>query len=136
VRERNGSNTRVAIEFPEDAVALGDPLGLEQVIENLVENALRYGKEGGEVRVYGKKTGDRVEITVADEGPGIEARHVARLFERFYRADPSRSRERGGSGLGLAIVKHLVDSMGGTVRVESELGKGSRFIVDLPGGAL
>jgi signal transduction histidine kinase len=74
----------------------------------------------------------RIEITVTDEGPGIPAVHHGRLFERFYRVDEARSRELGGTGLGLAIVKHLALAHGGDVRVESQVGQGSRFIVSLP----
>jgi two-component system phosphate regulon sensor histidine kinase PhoR len=84
------------------------------------------------VTVGARLAGERVDLEVADSGPGIEARHLPRLFERFYRVDTSRSRELGGTGLGLSIVKHLVDSLGGAVRVESELGKGSRFVESLP----
>ena len=71
-------------------------------------------------------------LRVRDDGPGIDAAHASRIFERFYRVDAGRSRERGGAGLGLAIVKHLVESMGGTVAVESEPGVGTTFIVELP----
>jgi signal transduction histidine kinase len=73
-----------------------------------------------------------VKVTVSDDGPGIDAAHLPRLFERFYRADPGRSRQHGGAGLGLSIVKHLVESMDGTIDVTSELGKGTRFVVTLP----
>jgi two-component system phosphate regulon sensor histidine kinase PhoR len=73
-----------------------------------------------------------VRVSVADTGPGIEARHLPRLFERFYRVDAGRSRELGGTGLGLAIVKHLVEAMGGEVSVESEVGRGATFNFTLP----
>jgi two-component system phosphate regulon sensor histidine kinase PhoR len=110
----------------------GDPTALEQVIGNLVDNALKYCASGASVTISAAREGDRVTIRVADTGPGIDARHLPRIFERFYRVDPSRSRDLGGTGLGLSIVKHLAEAMRGTVAVESELGKGSTFIVVLP----
>jgi signal transduction histidine kinase len=124
-----GITVRVTIDPA--AVAEGDPGGIEQVVENLVDNALKYGKAGGEVRIEGAREGDRVRFVVIDDGPGVSAEHLPRLFERFYRVDPGRSRERGGTGLGLAIVKHLVESMSGTITVESAPGEGCRFTVDL-----
>ncbi len=83
-------------------------------------------------RVRGRRSGDRVVLEVHDDGAGIPAEHLPRLFERFYRVDPGRSRERGGTGLGLAIVKHLVESMGGTVDVSSAAGDGTTFRVEVP----
>jgi two-component system phosphate regulon sensor histidine kinase PhoR len=76
--------------------------------------------------------GEKTEIQVRDNGPGIPLRDQSRIFERFYRVDKARSRELGGTGLGLSIVKHLVQAMSGTIQVQSELGKGSTFIVTLP----
>ncbi len=110
---------------------LADRRGLEHVLTNLLDNAIKYGPDGGTVTVRGSQRDGRVELTVADAGPGIEGRHLPRLFERFYRVDPSRSRALGGTGLGLAIVKHLVESMGGAVSVESVVGQGTRFTVGL-----
>jgi two-component system phosphate regulon sensor histidine kinase PhoR len=124
-------NAHVRVDVASDVRALGDPMGLEQVIQNLVDNALKYGRPGGEVRVRGVKEGGRVVLTVSDDGPGIAREHLPRLFERFYRVDSGRAREQGGTGLGLAIVKHLVESMGGAVTVESEVGRGTTFRVDL-----
>jgi len=109
-----------------------DRRGLEHVLTNLLDNALKYAPEGSTVTVRGCVREGRVELTVEDAGPGIEARHLPRLFERFYRIDPSRARALGGTGLGLAIVKHLAESMGGAVSVESTVGQGSRFTVGLP----
>ncbi|MEJ7728061.1 MAG: ATP-binding protein [Polyangiaceae bacterium] len=129
---RRTPDADIRVEIPTDAVALGDPASVEQVLENLVDNALKYGRAGGTVRIGGQRRADRLEISVADDGPGLEPRHLSRIFERFYRADPGRSREMGGTGLGLAIVKHLVEAMGGRVAVESELGHGCRFVVELP----
>jgi two-component system phosphate regulon sensor histidine kinase PhoR len=134
LRERAAQReTRVDVDVAADVIARGDPVAVEQVIENLVDNAIKYGKDGGgQVRVTGRRHGNRVELEVLDDGPGIEAEHLPRLFERFYRVDAGRSRERGGTGLGLAIVKHLVESMGGTVEVESEVGRGTTFRVEWP----
>jgi two-component system phosphate regulon sensor histidine kinase PhoR len=114
--------------------AFADRRAVEQVISNLIDNALKYGGEGArvEVRVRSVHSGDPVEISVSDNGPGIAPIHLGRIFERFYRVDAGRSRELGGTGLGLAIVKHLVELMGGSIHVDSELGKGSTFTVKLP----
>jgi two-component system phosphate regulon sensor histidine kinase PhoR len=84
------------------------------------------------VRIQGERAEARALLRVIDDGPGIAPEHLPRIFERFYRVDPGRSRERGGTGLGLSIVKHLVEAMGGAVRVESDVGKGVRFTLDLP----
>jgi two-component system phosphate regulon sensor histidine kinase PhoR len=107
---------------------------LEQVLTNLVDNAIKYTTQGGSVRVTAEPEEGQVRIVVADTGVGIAAEHLPRLWERFYRVDAARSRELGGTGLGLAIVKHLVLSHGGSVDVESEVGRGSSFIVRLPRG--
>lgn len=129
--ERAGVTIRRDVEG--DPVAIGDPDGLEHVLENLVDNAIKYGrKEGGEIRVVARGGERRVTLAVEDDGPGIEASHLPRLFERLYRVDAGRSREIGGAGLGLSIVKHLVEGMDGDVSVESVVGKGTRFAVELP----
>ncbi len=121
----------VRIDVDEACVVSADPGRLEQVLVNLVDNALKYGRAGGSVTVHARTEGGRVTIRVEDDGPGIDPSHLPRLFERFYRVDVGRSREKGGAGLGLAIVKHLVETMGGTVRVESQVGKGTRVFVEL-----
>ncbi|MGD0529656.1 MAG: ATP-binding protein, partial [Polyangiaceae bacterium] len=91
----------------------------------------KYGNDiGSTIRIAGRREGNRIVVEVADDGPGIAAEHLPRLFERFYRVDAGRSRERGGTGLGLAIVKHLVESVGGTITVDSELGRGATFRVE------
>jgi two-component system phosphate regulon sensor histidine kinase PhoR len=109
-----------------------DQRAVEQVLNNLVDNAIKYCPSGASVTVSTSQSGDRVEISVVDTGPGIERHHLPRLFERFYRIDAGRSRDVGGTGLGLSIVKHLVEALGGKVSVESEIGKGSTFAVLLP----
>ena len=108
----------------------GDETRLEQVFENLVENAIKYGRDRGSIRLAVEADDKRVVLTVSDDGPGIEAVHLPRIFERFYRIDAGRSRDRGGAGLGLSIVKHLVESMGGEISVTSE--NGTRFALAFP----
>jgi two-component system phosphate regulon sensor histidine kinase PhoR len=114
-----------------------DRRALEHVLTNLVDNAVKYG--GGKVVLRADVAGEELLLVVEDDGPGIEARHLPRLFERFYRVDAGRSRELGGTGLGLSIVKHLSEAMGGGVAVESKPGAGTTFIVSLnkaePGSA-
>ncbi len=109
-----------------------DPDRLRGVLENLVENALKYTTEGGHVAVSARAVDGTAVFEVTDDGPGIGAEHLPRIFERFYRVDKARSREMGGTGLGLSIVKHLCESLGGAVSVASEPGRGSRFTVKLP----
>ncbi|MEW6278335.1 MAG: ATP-binding protein [Candidatus Eremiobacterota bacterium] len=115
-------------EVPADLRVHADEAALEQVLDNLIDNALKYSDPGGRVTVGAE---DR-RIWVRDDGPGIDPAQQARLFERFYRVDAGRSRERGGTGLGLAIVRHLVEAMGGFVSVESHPGRGSTFSFTLP----
>ncbi len=112
---------------------LADPRALEQVLVNLVDNAIKYTPRGGEVRGTVQALGDDVIIEVANSGPGIPARHLSRVFERFYRVDAGRSRELGGTGLGLSIVKHLVAKLGGEITVDSG-GGWTRFRVRLVRG--
>lgn len=109
-----------------------DRRAMEQILTNLVENAIKYSPDGARVVVSAKEQSGAVRVAVADTGPGIAERHLPRLFERFYRVDTGRSRELGGTGLGLAIVKHLVEAQGGTVGVESTVGKGSTFRLTFP----
>jgi two-component system phosphate regulon sensor histidine kinase PhoR len=122
---------RLARAVPEGLAARADPRALEQVLVNLVDNAVKYTPQGGTVTLGATRQEAQIVLTVADTGPGIDRHHLPRLFERFYRADPGRSREQGGTGLGLAIVKHLTQAQGGEVDVESGSG-GTRFWVRLP----
>ncbi|WP_394825230.1 ATP-binding protein [Pendulispora albinea] len=108
-----------------------DQRALEQILSNLVENAVKYCPAGSSVTLSAETKGDFVRLAVEDTGPGIDEKHLPRLFERFYRVDAGRSREVGGTGLGLSIVKHLSEALGGKVSVESRLGQGSTFIVVL-----
>jgi two-component system phosphate regulon sensor histidine kinase PhoR len=106
---------------------------LEQVISNLLDNAIKYGRSCGQVRVGARAVeGDKVEVFVQDDGPGLPPEALERVFERFYRVDKARSREQGGTGLGLSIVKHIVQNHGGKVWVTSELEKGATFCFTLP----
>ena len=125
-------NVTLVNELPELTVN-ADANRLDQVLANLVDNAIKYGRAEGTVIVGGKKLADgALEIFVRDDGPGIPAEALERVFERFYRVDKARSRDQGGTGLGLAIVKHIVHAHGGEVRVESELSKGATFFFTLP----
>jgi len=122
------------VEAKGDARAWADRRGLEQVLANLLDNAIKYTPAGGRIWVRTLETGAaRLRVEVEDTGIGIPRKDLPRIFERFYRVDPGRSRALGGTGLGLAIVKHWVQAQGGQVGVESQPGRGSRFWVDLPG---
>lgn len=117
---------------PESVVVWVDEEGLLTVLNNLVDNAIKYTPSGGRVSLRWRIDGRRVVIEVEDTGIGIPKQHQVRIFERFYRVDKARSRELGGTGLGLSIVKHWVQVFGGTVEVTSDLGRGSIFAVRLP----
>lgn len=110
----------------------GDKDRFKQMIINLVDNAIKYSEELDSVFIETRLENDICVISIEDTGLGISEEHVKRLFERFYRVDKARSRAKGGTGLGLAIVKHIVLNFHGTIEVESELGKGSKFIVRIP----
>jgi len=121
----------VTHHLPPGLAARADPKALEQVLVNLLDNAVKYTADGGTVDLSARREDARVELSVRDSGVGIEAKHLPRLFERFYRVDRGRSRDMGGTGLGLSIVRHLVSAMGGDVRVQSQIGVGSTFTVVL-----
>ena len=132
-------DVRLAVEIEPDLPAvMADPDQLQQVLQNLVDNALKYARASGQVRVGAVRTstpgvqGPQIALSVADDGEGIAREHIARLTERFYRVDPGRSRRMGGTGLGLAIVKHIVNRHRGQLTIASEPGKGSVFTVTLP----
>lgn len=109
------------------AQVFADPKRIEQVLTNLAENAIKYSPPGSTIRIIWNSAPGGVQLTVADNGPGIPAHQLDRLFERFYRLDKGRSREMGGTGLGLSIVKHIMQRHQGTVSVESALGQGTQF---------
>jgi two-component system phosphate regulon sensor histidine kinase PhoR len=127
-RENMPTDTEISVWADEDA--------LEQILDNLVDNALKYTPEGGQVHVLWSVSDDQVCLQVTDTGIGIPQSDLARVFERFYRVDKARSRELGGTGLGLSIVKHLAQAMQGSVHATSTLGKGSTFSVCLPRAGL
>lgn len=129
IRLLNGAS----VELPR---VLADRRALEHVLTNLVDNAIKYCGSGATVSINAVEHAEGVRLIVADTGPGIEQRHLSRIFERFYRVDAGRSRELGGTGLGLAIVKHLVEALGGTVHVESRVGEGTSFSFSLKKGTL
>jgi two-component system phosphate regulon sensor histidine kinase PhoR len=109
-----------------------DDEAVEQILDNLVDNALKYTPEGGTVEVGLRREVDQVVLEVRDTGIGIAEADLPRIFERFYRVDKARSRELGGTGLGLSIVKHLVQAMQGTITAESVVGQGSTFTIRFP----
>jgi two-component system phosphate regulon sensor histidine kinase PhoR len=131
VAEERGSAIRIEAEEGLPPV-VGDRSQLLQVLENLVSNALRYGRPGTPVTIALRREGELLRVTVADQGEGIAAEHIPRITERFYRVDPSRSRALGGTGLGLSIVKHIVERHRGRLSIESEPGRGTRVHVLLP----
>ncbi|MDX6713104.1 MAG: two-component system, OmpR family, phosphate regulon sensor histidine kinase PhoR [Blastocatellia bacterium] len=121
-------------EVDNSTVVFADPRRLEQMLTNLIDNGLKFNKQGGTVTVRHNLL-DKDRILITDTGDGIDHEHAVRIFERFYRIDRARSRDMGGTGLGLAIVKHLARLHGGEVSVQSTIGEGSTFIIDLPRAA-
>lgn len=133
LRVRHGDRgVAIAVEIPRPFTVRADRRRLEQILVNLVDNGVKFNRPGGKVTVRGTRGEDRLRISVEDTGIGIPFDSLEKVFHRFYRVDKARSREMGGTGLGLAIVKHLVRLHGGRVRVESELGRGSRFELEFP----
>ncbi|MEP6973107.1 MAG: HAMP domain-containing sensor histidine kinase [Actinomycetota bacterium] len=130
---RSDRGVVVESELPNDLPSIdADRERVHQVLFNLVDNAVRFTPSGGAVTVSAYRHNGSVEVKVADTGVGIPPEHLPRLFERFYRADPARSRDDGGTGIGLAIARSVVEAHGGHIRAESELGQGSVFTFDLP----
>jgi len=110
----------------------GDERQLITAIRNLLSNAIKYSPVGTNVGIGARRVGDTIEISVTDQGPGIPDDELIRIFERFYRVDPSRNRHTGGTGLGLAIVKHICANHGGECTVWSRVGEGSTFTLRFP----
>ena len=123
---------RLLSEELDDVQVLGNELQLEQVFVNLLDNAVKFNRPHGEVRVEVHSTDGTAQIIISDTGIGIPSEDLPRVFERFYRVDKARSKEMGGTGLGLSIVKHVIEQMGGTVAVSSQVGQGSRFTLTVP----
>ncbi|MEO6588875.1 MAG: ATP-binding protein [Pyrinomonadaceae bacterium] len=128
----NDRNIELINEVSEDITVFADAVRLEQMLTNLIDNAIKFNRESGSVTVSHIRKENSDLISVADAGEGISSEHLQRIFERFYRTDRARSREIGGTGLGLAIVKHLARLHGGEVSVASMLGKGTIFTIELP----
>jgi two-component system phosphate regulon sensor histidine kinase PhoR len=133
--ERMASEKKLALksDVQPGLRAHADEKALEQVLTNLLDNAIKYTPEGGHISVNASGSNNTIRIEVSDDGPGIEKKHHARIFERFYRVDTGRSREMGGTGLGLSIVKNLTEAMGGQVGLETAAPHGSVFWFTLPG---
>ena len=117
---------------PDAASVAADPTKMHDALRNLIENAVNYSSEGGNVELAAKVDGDRILLTVSDEGPGLPEADLGRVFERFYRVDKSRTRDPGGTGLGLSIVRHLVELHGGRVRAANRPRAGAMFTISLP----
>ena len=126
-----GVALEVALD-PRAATAYADPTALRQILANLAENAVRYTPAGGSATIISEPDDGGVWVGVRDTGVGIAAEHLPRIFERFYRVDPGRSREEGGTGLGLAIVRHLAEAHGGRTRADSAPGAGTTIEVFFP----
>ncbi len=125
-------NIEISVDLPERLVVYCDGTQMVHAVRNLVDNAVKYTPDGGKVSVAAGLNDDKFYVRVCDTGIGIPQGEVRRIFERFYRVDKARSRQYGGTGLGLSIVKEIVESHGGEVTVETELGKGSTFTIFLP----
>lgn len=131
--QASNKNLQLSSSVPEDLpLAEADPDRLNQILRNLLNNAITYTPPGGNISINASEKNHAIEISVADTGAGIAPEHLPYIFERFYRADKSRTRATGGAGLGLAIVKHLVEALDGEVAVESVLGEGTKVIFTLP----
>ncbi|MBL7996773.1 HAMP domain-containing protein [bacterium] len=128
---KKGLDLKFESSLPADYKLFADPYQFEKAMTNLIENAVKY-TENGYVKVSVQKVNEEVAVTVEDTGHGVRQEDITRIFERFYRVDKGRSRQQGGSGLGLSIVKHVMEIHNGSVRVESEINKGSRFILTFP----
>ena len=127
--EEKGQQIEVAVS---SLMVLGDPAVLRQAVVNILDNAIKYSPVDKTIRVIAEKRGDEVVLEIADSGPGIAVEHREKIFDRFYRVDPARSRETGGFGLGLAIARWAVVVNGGRLEVDNRPGGGSIFRIALP----
>lgn len=128
---KRGMKMKTKMKGVKDCLVMADEQRIRQVMTNFIDNAIKYGKDNGKIVVHFEDNKKTLQISVDDDGPGIPPEDVPRLFERFYRVDKSRSRERGGTGLGLAIVKHILNAHQSVVSVTSKLEKGTRFTFHL-----
>jgi signal transduction histidine kinase len=129
----NKYNQHLHLNVPDTTVRVeADREKIHVVLSNLLDNAVKYAGEGGRIELGLTLTGDRVEVTVSDNGPGIPRSETQRVFERFYRLDKSRSRQLGGTGLGLSIVRHILAAHEVEIILDSDLGEGARFSFALP----
>ena len=127
-------NKRIEVinQLPQELTVNADRNRLEQVFVNLIDNAIKFNKDKGYIKIYNQLSEGNIKIIIEDSGMGIPQRDISRIFERFYRVDKARSRELGGTGLGLSIVKHIVELHGGSVGVDSTEGLGSNFWFTIP----
>jgi len=136
--ELAAAKKNIKLEFPKKyekpILVRADKFRIRQVLVNLITNSIKYGKENGATLTRLSYLNNDVIIEISDNGAGIEAKHLPRIFERFYRIDKGRSREQGGTGLGLAIVKHILDAHQKSIKVESEIGQGTKFTFSLNAG--
>lgn len=130
-RKNRNISYRIEANGNEQKIVLADRERIQQVLTNLVDNAVKYGDAEGEVVISLESKNDKLHVSVSDEGPGIEQEHLDKIFRRFYRIDKSRSREKGGTGLGLAICKHLLKMHGEQMMVSSQVGEGTTFTFTL-----
>lgn len=127
IAHNKGVSLKVKTDKPNGTWVKADPQRIMQVMTNLIENAIKYGNENGKVLVSLEEDKKNIQVSVKDDGPGIPPEHLSRIFERFYRVDKSRSKERGGTGLGLAIVKHILNAHKSRITVMSKIDKGTTF---------
>ncbi|MCB0856290.1 MAG: ATP-binding protein, partial [Bacteroidetes bacterium] len=126
-KKNRNISCKIISKVQEEAMVLADRERIQQVLTNLIDNAVKYGSVDGDVKIILEPKEEKILISVEDTGPGIEKQHLDKIFRRFYRVDKSRSRDKGGTGLGLSICKHLIKMHGEQIYVESEPGKGTRF---------
>lgn len=133
--ELNAAKKNIKLElarkYDKPVMVKADKFRIRQVLVNLVTNSIKYGRENGTTLITLNYLNDDVVVELSDNGDGIDEKHLPRIFERFYRIDKGRSREQGGTGLGLAIVKHIIEAHQKSIRVESEVGKGTKFTFSL-----